>query len=147
MKTHRPLILLLTQILSAVPALALTQQLDQPGVAHPADYPEAAQKQVREALTRPDCKFLKGYFLNSHTSLLYAGDTKALNLFLDALAKCPGVNVRVSFAHAPASDEVCDWMLAHDATMNAFHIRVNLDSKHIQLTELYIPSANGPPFQ
>lgn len=65
-------------------AFALAGELKEPGVAHAQGYPQAAQQQVMAALKRAGCKFLKGHFLNSHTSLLYAGETKALNLFLDA---------------------------------------------------------------
>ena len=55
---------------TATDALALAGELKEPAVAHAAGYPEAAQKLVRAALTRPDCKFLGGRFINSHTSLL-----------------------------------------------------------------------------
>ncbi len=125
-------------------AFALMAELKEPGVAHAADYPKAAQEQVAAALKRPDCKFLKGHFINSHTSLLYAGDTKALNLFLDALAKCPGVTLHVSFVADPIPGEPCDWNVAHDAHENSFHVRVNLKSERIQLPDLYLPEVKGP---
>ena len=105
---------------------ALMAELKEPGVAHTTDYPKAAQEQVAAALKRPDYKFLKGHFINWHTSLLYAGDTKALNLFLDALAKCPGVTLHVSFVSDPIPGEPCDWHVSHMAYENKFHVRVNL---------------------
>ena len=130
---------------TATDALALAGELKEPGVALPQDYPKAAQEQVRAALNRPDCKFLKGSFINSHTSLLYAGDTKALNQFFDALAKCPGVTLHISFvATDTIPGEPCDWHVSHDAHENSFHIRVNLKSERIKLPDLYLPSAKGP---
>ena len=123
---------------------ALMAELKEPGVAHTTDYPKAAQEQVAAALKRPDYKFLKGHFINWHTSLLYAGDTKALNLFLDALAKCPGVTLHVSFVSDPIPGEPCDWNVAHDALANSFNVRVNLSSGRIQLPDLYLPEVKGP---
>ena len=130
---------------TATDALALMGELKEPGVALPQDYPKAAQQQVTAALKQPDSKFLKGSFINWHTSLLYAGETKALNQFLDALAKCPGVTLHVSFvATATIPGEPCDWHVSHDAHENTFHIRVNLQSERIKLPDLYVPSAKGP---
>ncbi len=82
--------------------------------------------------------------LTRHPSLLYAGETKALNLFLDALAQCPGVTVHVSFVADPIPGEPCDWQVLHEASPNSFHIRVNLQSERIKLPDLYLPSAKGP---
>ncbi len=144
MKTHFAPLLCAALFATATTALALMGELKEPGVAHAAGYPEAAQKQVREALTRPDCKFLKGHFLNSHTSLLYAGETKALNLFLDALAKCPGITLHVSFVADPIPGEPCDWVVSHAAHQNSFHVRVNLKSERIKLPDLYLPEVKGP---
>lgn len=129
---------------TATNAFALAGELKEPGVAHAAGYPQAAQQQIAAALKRPDCKFLKGHFLNSHTSLLYAGETKALNQFLDGLAKCPGVTLHVSFVADPIPGEPCDWVVAHDAHANSFHVRVNLKSERIKLPELYLPEVKGP---
>lgn len=126
-------------------AFALAGELKEPAVAHAQGYPQAAQEQVRAALTRADCMFLGGRFLNSHTSLLYAGDTKALNQFLHALAKCPGVTLHVSFvATDPIPGEPCDWHVGHDAHRNQFHVRVNLKSERIKLPDLYLPEVKGP---
>ena len=130
---------------SVATTFALAGELKEPGVAHAQGYPQAAQEQVRAALTRADCKFLGGRFLNSHTSLLYAGETKALNQFLDALAKCPGATLHVSFvATDTIPGEPCDWHVSHDAHANSFHIRVNLKSDRIKLPDLYLPSVTGP---
>ena len=128
-------------------AFALAGDLKEPGVAPlPQDYPKAAQEQVMAALQRPDCKFLKGSFVNCHTSLLYAGETKALNLFLEALAKCPGVTLHVSFTSDPLPGDggQCDWFVSHDAHANSFHVRVNLKSERLKLPDLHLPAVKGP---
>lgn len=145
MKTFLAPLLSAVLLATATDALGLAGELKEPGVAHAQGYPQAAQDQVRAALTRADCTFLGGRFLNSHTSLLYAGDTKALNSFLDALAKCPGATLHVSFvATDPIPGEPCDWHVGHDAHRNQFHVRVNLKSARIKLPNLYLPEVKGP---
>ncbi len=142
MKTPLALCLLFT---AAVNCLALAGDLKEPGVAMAQGYPEAARQQVMAALNRPDCKFLKGSFINWHTSLLYAGETKALNLFLADLAKCPGATLHVSFVADPIPGEACDWVVAHDAHANSFHVRLNLKSERLKLPDLHLPEVKGPP--
>jgi hypothetical protein len=126
---------------SAPPVFAEAGTLDSPGVAFSGDYPKAAQDQVMAALTRKDCKFLGGHFVNWFTTLRYGGDTTALNLFLGDLAKCPGATVHVGFKKL---DDGCDWRVSHDAHGNRFQVEVNLNSKRIKIEDLYIPEAKGP---
>jgi hypothetical protein len=144
MKTRFASLVVAALVVTSTNAFALAGELKEPGVSHAQGYPQAAQEQVRAALQRPDCKFLKGSFINWHTSLLYAGETKSLNQFLDALAKCPGVTLHVSFVADPIPGEPCDWVVAHDAHANRFHVRVNLKSDRIKLPDLYLPEVKGP---
>lgn len=125
-------------------ALGLAGDLTEPGVAFSQSYPDGARQRVMAALQRPDCKFLKGRFINSHTTLFYAGETKALNLFLADLAKCSGVTLSVSFTAAPVAGEPCDWVVSHDADANRFAVRVNLKSERIKLPDLSLPEIKGP---
>jgi len=125
----------------AAPVFALAGTLDSPGVAFSGDYPKNARDQVMAALTRKDCKFLGGDFVNWFTTLRYGGDTKALNLFLGDLVKCPGATVHVGFKKL---DDDCDWRVSHDAHSNRFQVEVNLNSKQIKIEDLYIPEAKGP---
>jgi hypothetical protein len=104
-------------------ALGLAGDLKEPGVAFSQSYPDAARQQVMAALNRPDCKFLKGHFINWHTSLFYAGETMGLNLFLADLAKCDGVTLTVLFTSEPVATEPCDWVVSHDSMANHFAIR------------------------
>lgn len=144
MKTCLASLVAVALVVTSPNAFALAGELKEPGVAHAQGYPQAAQQQVMAALKRPDCKFLRGSFINSHTSLLYVGETKALNQFLDALAKCPGVTLHVSFVADPIPGEPCDWHVGHDAHRNQFHVRVNLKSDRIKLLDLYLPEVKGP---
>jgi hypothetical protein len=128
-------------LVCAAPVFALAGTLDSPGVAFSGDYPKDAHDQVMSALTRKDCKFLGGEFVNWFTTLRYQGETKALNLFLGDLVKCPATAVHVGFKKL---DDDCDWRVSHDAHGNRFQIEVNLNSKKIKLEDLYVPEAKGP---
>ena len=125
----------------AAPAPAAFGTLDTPDVPFAPDYPAAARAKVQHALNRPDCKFLGGSWLNSWTSLRYRGDTLALNQLIDELVKCPGVTVHVGLKRFP--DEA-DWRVGHAFHQNRFQVEVNLDSKRVELENLYIPEFKGP---
>jgi len=125
----------------AAPTSAAYGTLTTPGVAFAKGYPAGAQARVMAALTRKDCKFLDGHWLNSWTNLRYAGDTLALNLFLDDLVKCPGVTVHVGFQKL---DDDSDWTVGHTAHANRFQVAVNLNSKRVDVEKLYIPEYKGP---
>lgn len=130
---------------TATDAFGLAGDLKEPGVAFSQNYPDGARQQVMAALNRPDSKFLKGHFINWHTSLFFAGETKALNLFLADLAKCVGVTLTVIFTSDPVAAEPCDWVVSHDSMTNHFAVRVNLKSNRIKLEELSLPEVKGPP--
>ncbi|HTE18190.1 MAG TPA: hypothetical protein VK689_07390, partial [Armatimonadota bacterium] len=124
----------------ATPAYALYGKLTTPSVAFAKGYPAASQAQVMAALKRPDSKFLGGHFLNAWTSLRYGGNTRALNLFLDDLVKCPGVTVHVGFKQLP---DDTDWRVGHMASGNRFQVEVNLSSERLNIEELYIPELHA----
>jgi hypothetical protein len=141
MKATIPLLLSLCLLSAAPRAFALAGNLDQPGIALPKDFPRAERDRVMAALNRKDCRFLGGKFVNWMTTLRYGGDTRALNLFLDDLAHCPGIKFNVSFARNLGGNG--DWHVHHDGMANSFHIRVSLDSQQVKLEDLYIPSVKG----
>ncbi|WP_035612093.1 hypothetical protein [Haloferula sp. BvORR071] len=127
--------------------MALAGDLSEPGIAFPSDFSKPAQLRIMEALKHPDCKFLGGRFVNSFTSLNYAGETKALNLFMEQLAKCPGVVLAVRFK-AEGFAEGCDWMIAHEAGDPCkLTVHVNLKSSRVKLEDLVIPEVKGPPVE
>jgi hypothetical protein len=119
---------------------AAAGEIDAPAVAHAAGFPEAARLQIAAALKREDCRFLGGHWLNAWTTLRYAGDTRALNLFIEDLTQCPGVTVSVSFKHSLPDEAV--WCVGHSAHSNRFQIEIS--AERIELDELVIPEVKGP---
>jgi hypothetical protein len=130
---------------TATNALALAGKLDRPGLALPKDFPVATSTNLMAALQRPDGKFLGGTFFNSDTHLKYGGDTQALNLFLEALTKCPGLTLSIRFYRYDGDGEL-SWAVDHSAWREPKNVcvRVNLNAKHIKLDDLAVPDTNGP---
>ncbi len=124
-------------------AHAIYMKLDSPGLAFPAGYPEAKRERISAVLGSKKCKFVGGHALNSFTTLIYQGNTRALNLFLDGLAKCRGLTIHVSFCKPTNSGHGLsgnDWSVHHHAgEANRFHVRINLASQQIDLEKLYLP--------
>ena len=118
-------------------------ELKEPWLAFPKDFPASTKTNIQARLRHPDCKFLGGSALNAWTSLQYAGDTRALNLFMSGLAKCPGITLSVLFYHGENDDS--DWRVTHMASHDPHNVcvRVNLKSTHIKLDALVIPDIKG----
>ena len=126
----------------AAPVSAVLGELTTPSVPFAQGYPAEAREKVNAALARTKgATFLGGHFLNSWTTLRYSGDTLALNHFLDALVKCPGVTVHVGFKKL---NDGSDWRVGHAFHGNRFQVEVNLDSKRVDIEKLYIPEYKGP---
>lgn len=121
-------------------ALGAFGELEEPWVATAPGYSEENRAKVHAVLKRTDCTYLGGHWLNSHTALRYAGDTKALNLFMEALSQCPDVTLHVNFSRlVQTNDRTPDWMVTQMAPSNHLVIRINLASEAIDLERLYIP--------
>jgi hypothetical protein len=118
-------------------------ELTKPSLAFPRDFPESAKTNILARLRPTDCKFVSGSALNASTALNYAGDTAALNRFMQALADCPGVTLSVCFCDRP--DEDSDWTMTHNAHQPGYLVvQVNLRSKQVKLDALAIPLIKGP---
>jgi hypothetical protein len=142
MKKKRPLALLLL-LGFALTAWGAYFDLTKPSLSFPRDFPESTKTNILARLRPTDCKFAAGQALNASTTLKYAGDTAALNGFLQALATCPGVTLYVCFADD--LDEDSDWILTHNAHQPDYLVtQVNLKSKQIKLDALAIPLIKGP---
>jgi hypothetical protein len=142
MKKMQPLACLLL-LGFALTAMAAYVDLTEPSLVFPRDFPESTKTNILARLRPTDCKFVAGWALNASTTLKYAGDTSALNRFLQALATCPGVTVSVCFADD--LDEDSDWTLTHNAHQPGYLVtHVNLKSKQIKLDALAIPEIKGP---
>ena len=103
-------------------------------------FTEAEYTQLNAVLDRKDVTFIKGYALNFHSTLQYSGDTLGLNLFIEAITECPKVPVHICFFRSSPCANEGDWMVTHTANSNKIVIRINLNSPHIDLTKLHIPT-------
>jgi hypothetical protein len=146
MKINAPISCLFLVFALTTRALALASfDLKEPQLAFPAGFPESDRTNIMASLSRPDCKFVGGSFINSFTSLKYSGDTLALNLFLEGLVKRPGVVLAVRF-HTDRTSDDCDWFVSHDAHKpREFSVHLNMKSSQIKLDDLVIPDSKGPP--
>jgi hypothetical protein len=147
MKTKSYIVCLLLLFGAATNAFGLAGELKEPGLAFPEGFSESARTNILASLRRPDSTFLGGHFISSFTSLKYGGETLALNLFLEGLAKCPGVVLSVRFQNEGIPDD-SDWMVSHMGALGdpgRLTVRVNLKSSRISLEKLVIPESKGPP--
>ncbi len=121
-------------------------ELDQPGVAFAATYPQADRDRVRAVLAAKKYKYVHGFAINSFTTLTYRGDTRALNSFLEELAACREVTIHVSFERPANSGHYLhdvDWAVHHQASENRFQVKINLASANIDLPSLYLPEIHS----
>jgi len=131
--------ILLTNLSAAYAIAGKIESAD--GIAFSSDYPEHAQKQIRQTLLDDSLTFTDGYFVNWISTLHFQGDTTALNKLAESLAACEGTTVRVRFTRADAD---FDFEVIHDAHSNDFQIRINLNSGRIELEALVLPPPKGP---
>lgn len=124
--------------------LAAAGHLDKPSLAFPAGFPESSRTNIIAALSQPEYKFISGEFVNSSTQLYYAGDTKALNQFLQRLSKCPDASLSITFVHGIEMDPSATWSVSHIATSGGqLYVQVNFNSPQIHLDELALPEIKG----
>ena len=140
-----PLVLAVLLLASTLRAFALAGELSEPGLAMPTNVPPAFSTNLTAAVTDAKVKFLGGNFVNGFTALRYGGETRALNGFLERLAKGPGVKLSVRFENC-ADEQPQAWLLTHDAWHDAYAVcvRINLKSRRLQLADLVLPDVNGP---
>lgn len=144
MKHHIALIPLLAILVSATPsALSLSGTLDRPSIAFPHSIDPNWRDSVNKALATEGTRFLDGRFINATTILRYGGSTDALSLFLDRLARCSEIRLRIRF------DQTLDtnWSVHHNAWVDpmAFEIRIDPHSPHINMPGLVLPEIIGNP--
>jgi hypothetical protein len=144
MKTTPSLVCTLLLVLGFAPfARGSYHELSEPSLAFPSDFPQSTKTNILARLRRTDCKFVEGSALNALTTLKYAGDTAALNSFMQDLATCPGTTLSVRFDDDTGDDS--DWTIHHNAHQPGdLVLRVNLKSRQIKLDALGIPQIKGP---
>jgi hypothetical protein len=143
-------------VLAAVPVIARPSacparagNLDRPSVAMSTTYPAADAAKLKAALDLPECKFLDGRYVNAATTLRYGGDAAALSKQLDALTRCHGLAVHLTFDRPSAAragvatidvDEPgCAWTISHIGPSGDITVRINLGSDKVKLEELNLP--------
>jgi hypothetical protein len=124
---------------AARPVNAAYSKLKASSLSMGKDFSDGDYKQLKRVLERKDCKFLGGGSLNSFTSLQYAGDTTAVNRFVEALSLCPQVTVRVIFFRPGAGGSESDWMVTQEGNSHELVVRINLASNNVKMENLYLP--------
>ena len=132
MKTALLLILLTGSLMPM--AFGLARDLDKPSLAFSPD--SSLREKVMRVIAAEQFKFLHGRLINASTKLEYAGDSAALNAFLDQLAKCEGARVAVSFS---AEKSESDWTLDHNAWSDEDVFNVIVHTARIPKAVVRIP--------
>jgi hypothetical protein len=148
MHHRRPMKILVALCLAALAftggtfrALALAGELERPSLALPETIDATWREAVMKVLNANPDDFRGGRFINSSTTLRYAGDTDALNRFLAGLAKPPGTRLQVTFSRTVEHS----WTVQHNGWGDArrFEIAVSLDASRIDLSRLVLPEIVG----
>lgn len=139
-------IIALTVALFPGSALARKGELSRPYVALHTSLPDHYRDQIQQVLQRKDCHFISGTWVNSSTKLHYRSNATALQGFIDALTKCPGVKLTLRFSSKEASADWApaksNWSVFHMPTDgNTFILTLHLGSE-IDVSKLYIPVQN-----
>jgi hypothetical protein len=141
--TTRILLILLLALLTGTShrALALAGTLDRPSIAFPQSIDPRWRDSVTEALATEGAQFLDGRFINAATTLRYGGSTDALSRFLERLARCSGLRLRIRFDRALDAK----WTVHHNAWGDsmALEVRINPDPAAINLHDLVLPEIVG----
>jgi hypothetical protein len=142
MKAHiLPILFLAILATTSYRALALAGTLDRPSIAFPQSIDPHWRDSVTEALATEGAQFLDGRFINATTTLRYGGSTDALSRFLDRLARCSGLRLRIRFDRALDAN----WTVNHNAWGDplALEVRIHPDPAHINLPDLVLPEIVG----
>ena len=122
-------------------ALGLSITLGAPKIYFPKGYDQARAKAIEAVLSDKRLRYIDGLY--SHwppawsSTLVYGGDTKALNTMLAGLRRVPGVKVRVTFARdlakgAGEGHSVGNWWVSYAQNQpDVVSVRINLASKAI----------------
>jgi hypothetical protein len=135
-------------------AHALTEELHHPRINFPKDYSQRTADAVHKVLRDDSFKFVNGSISywppEWSTTLVYDGNTRLLNGFLDDLRKIQGMKVRVSFSkdlgkeggslHRGASW----WVKYKQTTPETIVVRVNLAAKEIDAEKLDLQLDKSP---
>jgi hypothetical protein len=120
---------------------ALAGDLTFPSLSFSSEFPEAFRTNVMAAISKKECKFLDGHFVNANTTLHYGGSTESLNHLLARLAEIDGVRVVVTFVKEPGGPA---WTLSHLGwgSPGTLSVQINTAAASIEMEKLAI-TADG----
>jgi len=130
-------------------AFTLSQQLPSPEIFFSKTYPKEKSERVLVVLRAPEFKYLTG--LTSYwepdysTTLVYGGDTAALQSFLAALRKVEGLAVKVTSSRDLAKETGSAlvggswWVIYRHTSSDAVEVRVNRAAKELNVEKLDLP--------
>ena len=127
-------------------AFGMAGDLDKPSLSFSQN--STIRDKVMGVISSKEFKFLGGHFINADTTLEYAGDSAAVNTFLDRLAKCAGVHVHVSFSSDTdglfsGEKTDADWTLNHNAWIDDSVFNVMVRTERIAKSAVRIPKAKS----
>ena len=152
MKTVTSLLAVLLLSFIGGPALALSMELHDPSIFFPKSFDQDKAALIKAGLTDPKYKFKEG--LTSYwepkfaTTLVYNGDTAALNSMISRLSAIKGMEVNVTYSDDLAKEThgfppAGNWWVVYDHTKpNTLTLRVNRASKEIKPDEIMLPPAD-----
>lgn len=141
-------------------AYGLGGSLTSPGIAVPRNGPNGGENpvaaKIHETLMNHRTQFVNGWFVNSHSSMNFAGDTEELNSLLTDLSEIEGSKISIKFsnekgvaqakfAEAGAQNLACQWSISHDgsAQPEAVTMTIYLGDGLIQIDQLRLPTIRG----
>jgi hypothetical protein len=146
MRFATPVFALLMLALGLGVALALSEQLHEPKIRFPKGYNDNRGQQITDVLKNPESKFLDGIISywepDWATTLVYGGDTKALQTQLADLGRIHGLKVKVTLSRDLAKEtgsalQTGSWWVKYRHTApDVLEVRVNLASDQIDLKQL-----------
>ena len=146
MRFGTPILALLMLALGVGIALALSEQLHEPKIRFPKGYNANRSQQITDVLRKPESKFLDGMISywepDWSTTLVYGGDTKALNTQLADLGRIHGLRVKVTLSRdlsketGSALQAGAWWVKYRHTAPDVLEVRVNLAAEQIELKQL-----------
>lgn len=144
MTTFLAAVLLL--LMAAGTAMALSEELRSPRINFAKGYDPQRVDAVQAVLGNRNYHYLNGMISywppEWGTTLVYAGDTRSLNAFLEELSQVKGMRVRVQFSKDLSKETgsalaAGSWFVKYRQTeRDVITVRVNLAAKDIDLSAL-----------
>ena len=133
-------------LMAAGTTMALSEELRSPRINFAKGYDQRRVDAVQAVLTNKSYHYRDGLISywppEWSTTLVYQGDTKSLNAFLDELSQVKGMHVRVQFSKDLSKETGSalspgSWFVKYRQTQpDTITVRVNLATKDIDLTTL-----------